>query len=181
MNNIPILTTKRLTLRDIKLDDANDIYYYASNYDVSKFMVWNRHKSIEDTFNFINLTIENYTNESYFDWAIVLKENNKVIGTCGFPNYRNKIHYTDIGYVISKDYWNRGITTEAVNKIIEFAFKELNVIRIQAMCQIENLSSENLMKKIGMSCEGILKKYLLKNDKYYDMKLYAILKEEFKY
>ncbi len=177
---IPVLHTKRLTLRQIIHEDARDIFAYASDYEVTKYTAWNRHEKIENSLDFINFTLEKYKTENHYDWAIILKENKKLIGTGGFPDFNNYFHFGEMGYNISRDYWNNGYATEAVMEILTFGFNNLNLVRIQATCRIENAASERVLQKAGMSFEKILRNRLYKDNNYYDLKLYSILADEFK-
>lgn len=84
-----------------------------------------------------------------------------------------------MGYVISQDYWNKGIATEAANEVIKFGFNEMDLVRIQARCVVENIGSARVMEKAGMSFERIIRKGILMKGKHRDLKIYSILNEEF--
>nr|WP_273333628.1 GNAT family N-acetyltransferase [Dictyoglomus turgidum] len=89
--NFPVLETSRLVLRKLFLEDAQDIFDYAKDLEVNK-----------------------YEKEGYGDWGIEYKENKKIIGTCGFVWWDRKNYKAEIGYVLSRKYWNQGLMTEAV-------------------------------------------------------------------
>lgn len=80
---------------------------------------------------------------------------------------------------MAKDFWNQGIMTEVINRIIEFGFKELKLIRIEARCHPENIGSAKVMEKSGMKFEGILRKHIWAKDDYQDVKIYSIIKDDF--
>jgi [ribosomal protein S5]-alanine N-acetyltransferase len=84
-----------------------------------------------------------------------------LIGTIDFGAIDDKHKFVEIAYVLSEEYWNQGITTEAVKKLIDFGFKELGLVRIQARCFEENIGSQKVMEKSGMFFEGILRKSML--------------------
>jgi len=177
--DMPVLYTNRLILRKIKLSDAADIYEYASDPEVTKYVAWDVHKSIKDTKKYIKLMKKKYKTQIIGDWGIVLKENNKMIGSCGFVAWNRQHDYAELGYVLSKQYWNRGIMTEAIKKVMDFGFSKMKLNRIEAYHLIDNVASEKVMIKSGMVNEGVVKQKFLANGIYNDAKLYAIVKEDF--
>ncbi|ABY93105.1 GCN5-related N-acetyltransferase [Thermoanaerobacter mathranii subsp. mathranii str. A3] len=175
----PVLETPRLILKKISLEDAEDMFEYARDPEVTKYVSWEYHKSIEDSVKFINLLLSKYANSEPSDWGLYLKENGKLIGTCGYVFIDEKNMTGEIGYVLGKKYWNKGFMTEAVKKVIEFGFKKLNLNRIQARCKVENIPSERVMQKVGMKFEGILRETVFIKGRFWDMKMYSILKREY--
>lgn len=85
----------------------------------------------------------------------------------------------ELGYVLSDEYWNQGIMTEVVNRIIEYAFKDLELVRLEAKCHPENVGSARVMEKSRMKFEGILRKYVWSKEELQDVKLYSIIRDEF--
>lgn len=169
------IETKRLILRPISLFDAKDMFEYASEPEVSKFLTWEPHKSIEDTLEVLNKMTNASDNHKIF--AVVLKENKKMIGTIdaiifGRSDEDRKI---EVGYCIGKNYWNKGLTTEALNAMINFLFKEYNIHRIQAKHALKNPASGRVMEKCGMKKEGILREYFYIKGEYQDLAIYSIL------
>lgn len=175
----PKIDTERLTLRKLTLDDVNDIYEYASNDEVSEFLPWETHKTIEDTLEFINLVEEEHKKFNFIVLGIEIKEKKKLIGTIALRNWDKADRCIDLGYVISKNYWNKGITTEAVKAVIEFGFEQLNANRIEAHCDEDNIASYRVMEKAGMKYEGTLRKKILIKNKFVSMRFYSIIKEEY--
>ena len=104
------------------------------------------------------------------------RDDNKVVGTCDFIHWHPEYGRAEIGYVLSPDYWNRGIMTEAVSEIIAYGFGVKTVSRIQAMCTVPNIGSARVMEKVGMNYEGVLRQYMIQKGSPRDMKIYAILR-----
>ena len=92
-------------------------------------------------------------------------------------NQNHKI--AEIGYVISKDYWGKGLTTEVAKELVKFGFEEMDLVRVQARCDVENIASARVMEKAGMTFEGIIRKGIFVKGEHRDLKMYSILKEEF--
>ncbi len=109
----PRFETERLILRKLCSEDAEDMYAYACRGETSKFLLWEPHPSPLYTSDLIRFLQKEYQIGRYSDFAIILKENGKMIGTVGFTSYDEKHSVAELGYVISPDYWHRGIATEA--------------------------------------------------------------------
>jgi ribosomal-protein-alanine N-acetyltransferase len=155
------------------------MFLYASNEEVSKYVIWNAHKTLSDTKDFVDFVLNKYENKQVAPWGIEYKENGKFIGTIDFVWWQSAHKIAEIGYVISNDYWGKGLTTEAAKEVVKFGFEKMDLVRIQARCLVENLGSQRVMEKAGMTFEGILRKGIYIKDKHQDLKMYSILKEEF--
>lgn len=175
-NPFPQLETERTILRKLTLDDVEAIFDYCSREEVAQFVTWDVHKSLDDSKNFIHFAFERYANNQVAPWGIVLKENNQLIGTADFVWWQEQHKTAEIGYVLSSDYWGKGLMPEVVNKIIEFGFEQMDLVRIQALCLVENEASERVMQKVGMEYEGILRKRMFMKGKHRDLKIYSIVK-----
>lgn len=177
--HLPTIETERLLLRKITLNDANDMFEYASNPEVSQYTMWSTHTSIEDTKYFLQSLTKMYKRRELVDWGIVHKAEKKFIGTCGFVEWSMTHSRAEIGYALSRRYWGEGYMSEAVNAVIEFGFREMSLNRIMGRCEVHNIASARVMEKVGMQREGILRQHLFVKDRYWDLKIYSILREEF--
>ncbi|RXZ77461.1 N-acetyltransferase [Paenibacillaceae bacterium] len=177
--SFPIMETERTILRPITYSDLEDIYRYCSVPEVSRYTVWDVHKSIEDTKAFIDFVLNRYETQNVGPWGIELKESKKIIGSCSYVSWDNKNLRAELGYVLSNHYWNQGIMTEVIRRIIEHGFKDLELVRIEARCLPINLGSSKVMEKTGMKYEGLLRKYIWVKNDFQDLKIYSIIKEDF--
>lgn len=175
---LPTLETERLRLRKLTPDDAADVFDYAADSQVTKYLMWSPHRSIDDSLEFINAAIERYRKRRPAPWAMVLKSEKKVIGTCDFISWRPDHGRSEIGYALARKYWSRGLMTEGVREIIAYGFRQKGINRIQALCEIPNIGSARVLEKVGMTYEGILREYMIQHGAYRDMKMYAILKKD---
>ncbi len=178
-SDFPILETDRLLLRKVSLGDVRDIYAYGSNKEVSKYVTWETHQSLDETLAFVEYIISRYESNYLAPWAIEWKDQQRMIGTIDFVSWDTQQHIAEIGYVISQDYWGKGIVTEAVKEVIKFGFNRMDLERIQAKCLVENIGSARVMEKAGMMFEGILRKAVYGKGQHWDVKIYSILREEF--
>ncbi|CAN1209350.1 GNAT family protein [Tumidithrix helvetica PCC 7403] len=169
------LKTERLTLRKMTLGDAEDIFAYAQDPDVSRYVTWSTHESIADTEKFLCFVLQSYTTATGMDWGIVHDQDRKLIGTCGLFNWNHNHTRAELGYALSKQYWNQGYMTEAVKAVISFGFHVMMLNRIEAICKIENIASAQVLQKVGMELEGTLRQYVFYKGNYWDIKIYSIL------
>ena len=178
-SDLPILETERLILRKVTEKDIEDMYLYGSDEEVSKYVTWNTHETIADTKGFVEFVLNKYENKQVSPWGIEYKVNGKFIGTIDFVWWQPDHKIAEIGYVISKDYWGKGLTTEVAKELVKFGFEEMDLVRVQARCDVENIASARVMEKAGMTFEGIIRKGIFVKGEHRDLKMYSILKEEF--
>lgn len=176
--DFPTLESDRLILRKMTRDDAPDLFEYASNPEVAKYTTWHPHQSLEDSHLFLNFILETPQTHESFNWGIIHKADGKLIGTCGLVNWVVPDYYAEIGYALSRRYWGQGYMPEAVKAVVAFAFQKTDLNRIEARCKVPNLSSARVMEKVGMKYEGILRQQMFNKGIFHDMKLYAILRED---
>jgi len=151
---------------------------YATDERVTKFLTWKPYKSIEDIETFLSDVINKYTCRSVYHWAIEI--NNEIIGGISTVSIDEKNNNCELGYCIGYDYWNKGITSEALSAVMNFLFNEVGMHRITAKHDIENPASGKVMQKCNMTYEGKLREHYLRHDgTFSDALVYGILKNEF--
>ena len=177
---MPILETDRLILRKLTMRDAQDIYSYSRDPVVARHVLWDAHTSIYDTRGYLRFMLRKYRMGEPASWGIEWKATRQVIGTVGFMwiNYENSS--AEVGYSLSRKFWNQGIMTEALAEIIRYGFTSLNLNRIEAQHETDNPASGAVMRKCGMVKEGTLRQRLLNKGKFVDVDLYSILRKEYK-
>lgn len=173
------IKTNRLLLRKFREDDTKSFYeLVGSDANVTKYVVWNVHKDIDDTINIINKWISNYENDYTYYWAIEL-EKNQVIGSISCVNVDIKNETCELGYAISSNYWNKGYTTEALKAVIAY-LQEEGFKTIYAKHLSLNPASGKVMLKCGMKYEGTLRNRMIDKNtgKYDDLLSYSITIDE---
>jgi ribosomal-protein-alanine N-acetyltransferase len=176
--NLPVLETERLRLRKLSMRDAGDVFEYASVPEVAEHVTWEYHRNISDSMHYLRFITQQYQDGIPSPWGIVHRELGKLIGTIGYHVWSIANHYGEVGYALSKEFWNQGYTTEAFNEVIRFGFERMRLERVEATCKPANTASEKVMIKCGMQFEGILKKKLFAKGEFHDLKLYSLLKED---
>jgi len=174
----PRLETERLILRRLVPGDAADVFAYASDENVSQYMVWDAHRSISDTESFIDYTLKRYRHDEAGEWGIVLKEADALIGSIGFPWCDISNRRAEIGYALARPYWGLGLMPEAAAKVIEFAFTELGFNRIECGHFVPNAKSGRVMQKLGMKYEGTARQRVFAKGRFWDVRQYGLLKED---
>lgn len=173
------IVTERLILRHIKNSDAEDIYEYSKNPDVGPNAGWEPHKSIEETKELMK-TIFLGQNSIF---GIINKENNKLIGTVGLINdpKRENPRALMLGYAMSKDYWGKGIMSEASKAVIDYGFDQLNIAMVTCCCYTFNKRSRRVIEKCGFKYEGIIRGAEMRYDgKILDFESFSLTSDEWK-
>ena len=176
--HLPVLETEDLILRKPQKKDAKDIYLYASDEQVARYVLWEPHRSLAETRLFVR-DLRSRVRAGYpSSWVGVLRDTGRVIGTIGFVWYSTDNHSAELGYSFSREYWNRGYATQALKIVIDTVFRYLPVKRLEAQHDLRNPASGRVMQKCGFRQEGILRNRILNKGEYVDTALYAILRSD---
>lgn len=174
------LETDRLILRRFVTEDAHAMYRnWASDDEVTKYLMWPAHSSTEVSKSILGEWVDSYSNESYYQWAIVLKDNgDEPIGSIGVVEKNENTSMVHIGYSIGRTWWHKGITSEALKAVMDFLFDTVGVNRIESRHDPRNPYSGKVMEKCGMKYEGTLRSADFNNQGICDACYYALLKAE---
>lgn len=148
MSKEPVLETERLILRPITIDDAEAVYQWTSDERVTKYMSYPTHTYISQTKAWITST---FSDETEWNWAFVLKNENRVIGTGSIGREKHSEDCWGIGYNFHYDCWHKGYCTEAMKAIINYAHNQLGVKKICGCHAVENPASGRVMEKCGLT------------------------------
>ena len=167
-----VLESERLVLRPFSMDDVNEVFLYASDAQVTKYLTWSSHTDITQT--------EKIVKEVFMGkpgvYAIELKSEQKCIG-CIDLRLCPEHDKASFGYVLNRKYWNQGYMSEALKLILNLSFTKLELNRVESTHYVGNEGSGRVMEKCGMKYEGKgLQEVKIKGN-YYDVIHYAILKE----
>ncbi|WP_160686930.1 GNAT family N-acetyltransferase [Clostridium sp. C2-6-12] len=144
-----VINTERLVINPIKENDYEDICEYGCDEEVGQYMIyWPKTK--QEIREFISTCTFSMSSENpmWYEFAMRLKENSKVIGNIGMII---KDSEAEIGWISNKKYWNKGYMSEAVNAVIDGAFNKLSIDRIVATCTDKNIGSYKVMEKCNMA------------------------------
>lgn len=148
------LETERLILRGFRERDLEQFYRNSSNPNVGPMAGWKPHESMEESAEILKGFVE-----STEVWAIELKENGELIGSVGL--HQEKIRQLEgakmLGYVLSEEYWGRGLMTECCGAVMEYAFRELKIPLLTVCYYSFNHRSRRVIEKLGFRYEGTLR------------------------
>ncbi len=149
----PKLETDRLILRDIHLEDINEIFHcWMQDEDVSRYMCWKASNDINDAKKFVEFELGNIDNDEWNRWMIILKETSEIIGTCLIFFNKEESNW-DISYNLGKRFWNMGYISEAMNKVMCYAKETLKISECIAVHAAENPASGRVLQKLGFRYE----------------------------
>jgi ribosomal-protein-alanine N-acetyltransferase len=175
--NLETLESDRIILRQLRIDDVDDIFEFTSKKEVTTFLSWDAHPNKKVTRSFINSVIENYDTDKPSQWGIELKKEKKIIGITGFILLDRENEKAEIAYLSSPFYGSKGYMTEANQMILSYVFDSLELNRIQAKAEQKNIASQKVLEKIGMIKEGEFEDFLKIKGTFRTYYYYSILRK----
>jgi len=173
------LETERLILRQFKIEDYVEMYNnWACEDVVTKFLTWQTHTNQDVTKSVLADWISKYANKDFYNWAIELKEENRLIGNISVVSLREETLSAILGYCMGSKWWGKEIMPEAGKAVLKYLFEEVGFNRIAANHDKNNPKSGRVMQKIGMTYEGTLRSAGFCNQGIIDDVRYSILKSE---
>ena len=145
----PILITERLTLRQLLINDEQEIFTLRSDSKINKYLDRQVSNTIDDARNFINKVNENIKKNDSLYWAITLSDRNILVGTICLFGFSDENDKCEIGYELLTNFQRQGIMKEASEKVIDYAFNTIKVQKIEAILHRDNQSSIKLLEKLS--------------------------------
>lgn len=174
------LETKRLILRRYVPRDAEGMFRnWVNDPEVTRFLTWQPHGSIDLTRKILSLDISKYDHLTHYQWAIVPKPSDEPIGGINVVRVDELCRSFEIAYRIGKAWWNQGFASEALAAVIKFLFEQVGANRIAASYDTRNPNSGAVMRKCGMRYEGTLRQSGYNNQGIYDAAHFSILAQEY--
>lgn len=146
------LETKRLILRAFDLDDLGAFALICADSEVMRFIGNGKVLEKEATKELLVWIISQYEELGFGLLAVILKENNKLLGFCGLIRQiiDNETHI-ELGYRLDSAFWGQGIATEAAHAIKDYAFNQLNISHLVSIIHVDNMASKQVAQKVGLS------------------------------
>ena len=174
----PELHTRRLHLRQIRPGDKSFIFEGLSHPAVTRYYGVS-YESLQETEEQMRWYRNLEKSESGIWWAICRKGDQQLMGTCGFNEWHQEHRRIEIGYWLLPAYWQQGIMSEALPAIINYAFSELNIHRVEAIVESGNEGSKKLLLKLGFAFEGTHKDCEIKNGSFISLDYFACIRGAF--
>lgn len=150
------LTTERLVLRPPRVEDAAAIFErYANDPEVTRFLSWNTHASVDETFAFLSQITTPSADNHDTQWAICFDGDPL---PCGMITVFGSGQLVGLGYVLQRSLWGRGVMTEALRAVATEVWRDERTWRMQGLAHVDNVGSQCVMEKCGLRREGVLRR-----------------------
>jgi ribosomal-protein-alanine N-acetyltransferase len=178
LTSFPRIGTERLLLRQEKLDEAEAVFAVFSDPKVTQFHNLDTFCEIEEAFDLIKRRAKRFEIGCGIRWGITLKQDNILIGSCGFT-WDKQACSADMGYELASTYWRQGIMTEALQAILQFGFEEMGLQFVVAEVMLNNIASKKLLEKLGFQSQGVLKQHGFWKRQYHDLERFILMPQTF--
>ncbi|MCB2171161.1 GNAT family N-acetyltransferase [archaeon] len=180
MKPFPKLTTQRLVLRGPMEKDMQPMFDIHTDPDVMRYYGVKPYDTLDKNKKHLDWLTKLHREEIGLRWIITLKDEDTYIGDVGFYDWEKKHSRAEIGYILGKQYWGKGIMTEAIKAALDYGFNEMNLNRIQALIDPRNNASKRVAEKHGFQHEGTFRDYEYEYGDFIDLNMYSVLKREYK-
>ena len=175
--SFPRLETKRLLLRQTTLEDVEAVFAVFSDPKVTQFHNRDRLIYLHEASQIIERRAKGFKSGRGIRWAIAVRQNNYLIGSCGFTWHR-QANAAEVGYELSSQYWRQGIMSEALRAILQYGFIDREIQFVIADIMIKNIASKKLLEKLGFQSQGILEKHGFWKAQHHDLERFKMTKTE---
>lgn len=175
-DTFPILQTPRLTLREIRTEDAPAIYGMRSSGRVNEFIARQAMQEEEQAVSLAGRTAAAYRNRQAIGWAGLIRNQGEIIGTCGFNSIDALNLHAEIGGEMATEYWGKGFALEAVKAILAFGLNTMNLHTIEAKVSPANRSAIHVLEHLGFVKEAHFRQRILFGEAFLDMAVYTLVK-----
>jgi ribosomal-protein-alanine N-acetyltransferase len=176
----PTLETPRLVLRALVPEDVHAIFRNASDPLVNRYLGRDPDADIEVSRKRLQFVLDAQKEYTGIRWGLTRRDDPTLMGTVGFWKWNKQSFYSEIGYELGPAYWNKGYMTEAIRAALAFGFEHMDLHRVEANIDPENIGSRRTVEKVGFVHEATLRENWFYAGRFTDSVIYGILKHEFK-
>ncbi len=173
----PELETDRLILRRITMEDAEDFLRLRSDAEAMKYIDKPLIESMAEIRELIKKIDDGIWQNETIGWGITLKDKSGLIGTISYHVIYREHYRAEIGYMLAPAHWNKGLITEAIAKVLDYGFNQMNLHSIEAKVNPSNNVSMKVLEKFGFVKEAYFKESYFFNAKFLDTAVYSLLKK----
>jgi [ribosomal protein S5]-alanine N-acetyltransferase len=173
------LETKRLVLREMRPEDAEAIFHILGDEEVMRYHEIPAFTRLEEAQQSLEWMRARRERGEGMRWGITLKGEDSLVGSCGYSWHLSHL-FGVIGYDLARIYWKQGIMTEALQALLQFGFEARNLHRVEAKVRLGNDASMRVLQKLGFQEEGTLRECIFVNNHFYDVKIFSLLKSEYR-
>ncbi len=161
------------------MGDLEDMFAYSSDEEVTRFLRWGPHRALEETERYIREVLRKYEEGKDGPWGIEYRETGRLVGSIHLMKVSVQHNKAEIGFVLSRPYWNKGLMSEALKRVLEYSFEGIGFNRIEGLCLVDNQAGKGVMEKVGMQQEGVLREHLFQKGEFRDFIVYSMLKRDY--
>ena len=169
-----MIETERLTLRDLTPDDAADIFEYTSDPEVTRYVFFNTHETLENTIDYI----DSFSRPDRAAWAMHHRDMDRVIGIVFLHSIDESAASGELAYNVARDQWGSGYATEAARAVVSHCFSGTGLETVEGACMVAHPASARVLEKAGLQFREIREKSRSKNGVAYDLKHYSVCRAE---
>ncbi|TAG46418.1 MAG: N-acetyltransferase [Betaproteobacteria bacterium] len=173
----PIIHTERLLLRLVRREDLPALFDVNSNPAVTQFLPYPAWQTMDDANVWYERTLTRQETGAAWQFAIVLQQTGLALGTCLLFNFDPSSRRAETGYVLGQAHWSKGYASEAMRGLIAYAFDTLDLRRLEAQINPNNVASCALIERLGFAREGLLRERFFDNGGFCDSAFYGLLRE----
>jgi RimJ/RimL family protein N-acetyltransferase len=174
------LNGEKINLRKLRKSDARSIQQHAKDYEIYRYTSVIPHPyRLKHALEFIPKTHKEMKDKTGYSLGMEDKKTGKIVGMMSLINVDPKNRNAELGYWLGRKYWGQGITTEAARMMLDFGFSKLKLAKIYARTVHPNKASARVLQKSGFKPEGVGRKHIFKDGRWYDELRFGLLKEEF--
>jgi RimJ/RimL family protein N-acetyltransferase len=176
---LPVLTGKRVTLRELRMSDAASLFAMLTTEEVARF-ISPPPTTVEGFERFIAWTIRQRAAGTYACYAVTLHGFDTAIGIFQVRETEPGFNTAEWGFAVGSPFWGTGVFEESAELVLEFVFERIGVHRLEARAAVRNGRGNGALVKIGAVHEGVLRKSFVRNGQYLDQVLYAIVEDDWR-
>jgi len=171
----PVLTTKRLVLREPAADDAQRVFELLGDADEMRWLGRNPIADLEEAQTLIAMLIQQQVSGEGFRWVLSLNGDTELIGSCGLFRWSHQNRSAHIGYDLFPAHQGQGLMHEAISEILEYAFEVMELNRVVAEIHGDNRPSLNVAQRLGFALEGVQREAGRWQNEFHDLQLWSLL------
>ena len=176
----PVLVGQRLRLRGPRAQDVDDVFALFSHPGVMRYWSSAPMRARAQADGKIGEMLESFERREALDWLIAGRTDDRAIGSCTLYRFDFRHRRAEIGYALHPDCWRRGLAREAVALALDWAFRSLDLHRIEADVDPRNEASRGLLLALGFRSEGLLRQRFLVDGEAADSEVFGLLREEWR-
>jgi RimJ/RimL family protein N-acetyltransferase len=177
-SHLPTLTAGRVTLRWLVPSDVDALYEVFSNADVMRYWARPPFTDVSEARDLLAVIERSFAEKSRFQWGIVRPEDDRVIGTCTLSSVNAANLRAELGYALLPAHWGQGLMRAALERLLDFAFRELGMRRLEADVDPNNARSMATVERLGFQREGYLRERWFVGGEPQDTVFYGLLRRE---